>query len=173
MSIMRLVTFEERHNHSERLGILVSPDGESLIIDANYAHNRMLKGGKGRSARKLVDFMPADMLGLLRSGRKSFDALREVEEFALRLGFSGLSGPKKERAIFRLPEVNMMAPVPRPGKIIHTAGNFREHAKEGKGSGWEFPIPKWISFLKSPSAIIGNEGKIIRPRYTKEHAYEI
>src|SRR5439155_614034 len=61
----------------------------------------------------------------------------------------------------------------RPGKIIHTAGNFREHAKEGTESGWEFPIPKWISFLKSPSAIIGDEGKIVRPRYTKELDYEI
>ena len=170
---MRLVTFEEPHNHSERLGILVSLDGESLIIDANYAYNRMVKGGKERSAQKLADFIPADMLGLLRSGRKSFDALRKVEEFTLRLGLSVLSGPKRERAIFRLPEVKVMAPVPRPGKIIHTAGNFREHAKEGTESGWEFPIPKWISFLKSPSAIIGNEGKIVRPRYTKELDYEI
>src|SRR3989441_8603182 len=171
---MRLVTFEEPHNHSERLGILVSPDGELLIIDANYAYNRMLKGGKERSSQKLADSIAStDMPGLLRSGRKSFDALRQVERFALRLGLSGLSGPKKEKAIFRLPEVKVMAPVPRPGKIIHTAGNFREHAKEGTESGWEFPIPQWISFLKSPSAIIGNEGKIVRTRYTKQHDYEI
>jgi 2-keto-4-pentenoate hydratase/2-oxohepta-3-ene-1,7-dioic acid hydratase in catechol pathway len=171
---MRLVTFEEPHNHSERLGILVNPDGQLLIIDANYAYNRMLKERRERSAQKLADSMaPADMLGLLRSGRKSFAALREVERFALRLGLSEFSGSKKERAVFSLPEVKVMAPVPRPGKIIHTAGNFREHAKEGTESGWEFPIPKWISFLKSPSAIIGNEGKIVRPRYTKELDYEI
>src|SRR5207245_9570002 len=43
----------------------------------------------------------------------------------------------------------------------------------GKGSDCEYPIPKWISFLKSPSAIIGNEGKIVRPRYTKQLDYEI
>src|SRR5256712_4869863 len=134
---MRLVTFEEPHDHSERLGILVSPDGELFIIDANYAHNRMLKGGKERSARKLADSMaPTDMLGLLRSGRKSFDTLREVERFALRLGLSGLSSPKRERAIFRLPEVKVMAPVPRPGKIIHTAGELKEAAEEGAEAWW-------------------------------------
>src|SRR5713226_1490498 len=134
----------------------------------------MLKGGKERSSHKLAGSMvPADMLGLLRSGRKSFAALRELERFALRLGLSGLSGPKEEKAIFRLPEVKVMAPVPRPGKIIHTAGNFREHAKEGTESGWEFPIPKWISFLKSPSAIVGHEDDVVRPRYSKELDHEI
>ncbi|TLX94987.1 MAG: fumarylacetoacetate hydrolase family protein [Thaumarchaeota archaeon] len=171
---MRLITFEEPYNRTERLGILVSADGESFAIDANRAHARMLKGRKKGSAQKLADSnVPPDMVGLLRSGRKSFDAMREVERFSVRLGSSGLSGPKREKAIFRLSEVKVMAPVPRPGKIIHTAGNFREHAKEGTESGWEFPIPKWISFLKSPSAIIGDEGKIVRPRYTKELDYEI
>src|SRR2546428_7807638 len=105
---MRLITFEEPHNHSERLGILVNLDGELLILDANYAYNRMLKGRNEGTAQKLADSMaPADMLGLLRSGRKSFDALRKVEEFALRLGLSGLSGSKKERVVFRLPEVKV------------------------------------------------------------------
>ena len=170
---MRLVTFEEPYNRTERLGILVSADGESFVIDANRAYARMLKRRKKGSAQKLADNVPPDMVGLLRSGRKSFDAIREVERFSVRLGSSGLSGPKREKAIFRLSEVKVMAPVPRPCKIIHTAGNFREHAKEGTESGWEFPIPKWISFLKSPSAIIGNEGKIVRPRYTKELDYEI
>jgi 2-keto-4-pentenoate hydratase/2-oxohepta-3-ene-1,7-dioic acid hydratase in catechol pathway len=66
-----------------------------------------------------------------------------------------------------------MAPVPRPSKIIHTAGNFREHAKEGSKSGWEFPMPHWISFLKSPTAIVGHESQVIRPRYTKMLDHEI
>src|SRR2546428_6047070 len=162
---MRLVTFEEPHDHSERLGILVSPDGESLIIDANYAYNRMLKGGKGRSSQKLADSMaPTDMLGLLRSGRKSFAALREVERFALRLGLSGLSGPKKERAIFRLPEVIVMAPVPRPGKIIHTAGHITEHAKEGKGSGRPVPQTQGLSFPHNPPAKTSNRRQNVPPR---------
>ena len=98
---MRLITFEEPYNRTERLGILVSADGESFAIDANRAHARMLKGRKKGSAQKLADSnVPPDMVGLLRSGRKSFDAMREVERFSVRLGSSGLSGPKREKAIF-------------------------------------------------------------------------
>ena len=34
-------------------------------------------------------------------------------------------------------------------------------------------MPHWISFLKSPSTVIGHEGKVIRPKYTKMLDHEI
>ncbi len=82
-------------------------------------------------------------------------------------------GPNGELIVFPIKQVRLRAPVPRPGKIVHTAGNFREHADEGKKSGWDFPMPPWISFLKNPSAIIGHEDPIIYPKITKELDHEI
>ena len=34
-------------------------------------------------------------------------------------------------------------------------------------------MPHWISFLKSPSTVIGNEGKVVHPKYTKMLDHEI
>jgi 2-keto-4-pentenoate hydratase/2-oxohepta-3-ene-1,7-dioic acid hydratase in catechol pathway len=157
------------------VGILTKVGSNSLVIDANYAYSRMQKDEEGGtdSYRAAEILVPSDMLRLLRSWEKSLRALRKAEEFAQGVGQKKLTGLRGEKIVFKLSEVKVKAPVPRPGKIIHTAGNFREHAKEGKKSEWEFPMPKWISFLKSPSAIIGPEDKIIRPRYTKQLDHEI
>src|SRR5438445_11891945 len=112
---MRLITFEEPYNRTERLGILVSADGESFVIDANRAYARTLKGRKNRSAQKLADSkVPPDMLGLLRSGRKPFDCMREAQQFSARRCFSGLSVTKKENATLRPCQVKVMAPVSTP-----------------------------------------------------------
>ncbi len=171
---MRLVTFEEPYYHRERVGILAKVSARSLVIDANYAYSRMLKDeGVNGDSRGVTDHLPSDMLELLRSWESSLEALRRAEKFALDFGPAKLMGPRSEKAVFAFSKVKVKAPIPRPGKIIHTAGNFREHAMEGKKSAWEFQMPKWISFLKSPSAIIGHEDKIIRPRYTKQLDHEI
>lgn len=168
---MKLVTFEEPHYHHERLGVLWQ-DGN--VVDANYAYAKMLKeGGEDYPERLAGAFAPPNMIEFLRGGKKSMEVVREANKFAEKRGASKLRGPNQEEAVFKASAVRIMAPVPRPSKIIHTAGNFREHAKEGAKSGWEFPMPHWISFLKSPSAIIGHEGKIVHPKYTKMLDHEI
>ncbi len=165
---MKLVTFEEPYYHRERLGIW---DGLDTVVDGNYAYARMLKDTGQDYPVPLADaLVPPSMKKFLQGGKKSMEAARETEKF-VKQGI--VSGPKGEEATFRFSKVRILAPVPRPGKIIHTAGNFREHAKEGSESGWEFPIPHWISFLKSPSAIIGHEDKVVNPKYTKELDHEI
>lgn len=168
---MRIVTFEEPHYNRERLG-LWSNDG--VIVDANYAYARMLKDqGVDYPAPFAEAFVPPNMMGLLQGGKKSMEAARETEKFVNEVGANKLSGPFGEESIFEFSKVKIKAPVPNPGKIIHTAGNFREHAKEGSDSGWEFPMPHWISFLKSPSAIIGHKGQVVRPKFTKMLDHEI
>ncbi len=171
---MKLVTFLEPYYRQERIGILETAKEESYIIDANLAFAQMLSEEGVGYPQTLADAaVPTDMLELLRRGERSLRSVRDAREFATKHGLTKLSKMNGGKAVFRVPEVKLKAPVPRPGKIIHTAGNFREHAKEGKESGWEFPIPKWISFLKSPSAIVGHEDNIVRPRYTKELDHEI
>jgi 2-keto-4-pentenoate hydratase/2-oxohepta-3-ene-1,7-dioic acid hydratase in catechol pathway len=168
---MRVVTFEEPYYHQERLGLWLDND---VIIDANYAYSRMLKDqGEDYPAKFADAYVPPNMISFLQGGEKSMKALRGAEKFANEVGTTNLSGPRGEQIVFSLAKVKILAPVPNPGKIIHTAGNFREHAKEGSESGWEFPMPHWISFLKSPSSIIGHEEKVIRPSYTKMLDHEI
>ena len=173
---MRIVTYEEPYYQKERVGLMLNKDGASTIVDASSAYSVMLeKEFKESYAEKIANSdLPSDLVEILCRGEKAMKRLRETEQFILKNEIS----PKSQRTdgkriAFESSEVKIKAPIPRPGKIIHTAGNFREHAKEGSDSGWEFPMPHWISFLKSPSAIIGHEGNVIHPKYTKQLDHEI
>lgn len=168
---MRLVTFVEPYYRQERLGFWV---GESDVVDANFAYAKMLKDqGEDYPDRFAQAFVPPSLIELLRGGKKSMSAAREALDYVEKSSLSRVAGPEGEIATFKFSEIEIKAPLPSPGKIIHTAGNFREHAKEGEDSKWEFPMPHWISFLKSPSSIVGHESKVIHPRYTKMLDYEI
>lgn len=171
IDIVKLVTFEEPYYHRERLGFLI---GSELVVDANYAYARLLSGqGEDYPDRFADAFVPPNMMDFLKGGKKSMDAARQALEFVENHGASAFRGAHGEQATFEFSHINIVAPIPSPGKIIHTAGNFREHAKEGSDSGWEFPMPHWISFLKRPDAIIGHGGKVIHPSYTKMLDHEI
>ena len=164
----------EPYYRQERIGILETGKSGSYVVDANRAYSLLLAKRGEAYPQSLADrSVPPDMVELLRLGESSMNAVREAEKFLLKDGLKAMEKLDGRRTVFKAGEAKLKAPVPRPGKIIHTAGNFREHAKEGKTSGWEFPIPQWISFLKSPSAIIGHEDSIVRPRYSKELDHEI
>jgi 2-keto-4-pentenoate hydratase/2-oxohepta-3-ene-1,7-dioic acid hydratase in catechol pathway len=168
---MRLVTFEEPHYRRERLGLWI---GSNDVVDLNFAYARMLHDAGDDYPQPFADAItPPNLTRLLEGGKKSMNAARECLKFVEEVGVSKIAGPKEEEACFNFSEIKILAPIPRPGRIIHTAGNFREHAREGNDSGWEFPMPHWISFLKSPTTVIGHEGKVIHPMYTKMLDHEI
>jgi 2-keto-4-pentenoate hydratase/2-oxohepta-3-ene-1,7-dioic acid hydratase in catechol pathway len=157
----------------DRSGLLHSDQ----VVDLNSSYAAILyREGITEGAYRIADgLLPTSTIDVLRGGQRSLGAAREVLEFASKIIDSGkiVEGPRGERASFRMGEVKLRAPL-RPGKIIHTAGNFREHAKEAQKAGWEFPIPQWISFLKNPDAVVGPEDPIIYPTsYTKELDYEL
>lgn len=164
---LKLATYIHPHLKTPRAALVV---GDTLI-DVNHAYAAILESEGEEDPQILADgLLPSNMLGLLRRGRRALEALGEVAERSRAILSGELDGG---RLTYRLSEVRLTAPIPRPGKIIHTAGNFREHAKEAEKARWEFPIPQWISFLKSPSAVIGPYDPIIYPRYTKELDYEL
>ncbi|MGC9076298.1 MAG: fumarylacetoacetate hydrolase family protein [Conexivisphaera sp.] len=169
---MRLVTYRNPYTMEDRSGLLYADQ----VLDLNSSYAAILyREGITEGAYRIADgLLPTSTIDVLRGGRRSLDAAREVLEFASKMIDSGktVEGPRGERASFRAGEVKLRAPL-RPGKIIHTAGNFREHAKEAQKAGWEFPIPQWISFLKNPDAVVGPEDPVIYPSYTKELDYEL
>jgi len=170
---MKLVTYRDPYTMEYRSGIL---HGDH-VIDLNRSYAAMLyREGITEGAYRIADGLaPTSLIDVLRGGSRSLAAASEALAFASGIVDAGgaLEGPRGERAAFRLNEVKLRAPL-RPGKMIHTAGNFREHAREAQKAGWEFPIPQWISFLKNPDAVIGPEDPVIYPTgYTKELDYEL
>lgn len=171
---MKLVTFLEPLHRKERVGILEEDREGSYVLEARRVlEMKLSEGGSAWPPSKGGSAFPKDMNELLSRGKDAMEAARDARAYAVKRGLAKLARKNGGRTVFRSDEVRLKAPVPRPGKILHTAGNFREHAKEGKSSGWEFSIPKWISFLKSPSAIVGHEDQIIRPRFVRELDHEI
>jgi 2-keto-4-pentenoate hydratase/2-oxohepta-3-ene-1,7-dioic acid hydratase in catechol pathway len=74
---------------------------------------------------------------------------------------------------FALSDVKLEAPI-IPKKFFHTAGNFREHAKEGDKANWVAAIQPWIVFFQNVDAIIGSEAPVVYPEHlTRELDYEL
>jgi 2-keto-4-pentenoate hydratase/2-oxohepta-3-ene-1,7-dioic acid hydratase in catechol pathway len=169
---LKLVTYVEPAYALDRIGFL--RDGK--IIDLTHAYILLL-ASRGVANPYAVggSVVPPSMLELLRGGESSIAAVREAAAHADAILEAGkaLAGPRGEVMVFDRSGVRLRAPVPRPGKIIHTAGNFREHAREATDAGWEFAIPKWISFMKCTSSIIGDGDAVIYPRLTRKLDHEI
>jgi len=88
----------------------------------------------------------ADMLTVIGSGRKSLGA-----------------------ASFALGDVKLLAPVPRPPKLICVGLNYRDHAAETK-----MEIPKVPTiFNKFPNVVIGPGDAIVLPRVSERPDYEV
>ena len=72
-----------------------------------------------------------------------------------------------------LAETRLRAPIV-PKKLIHTAGNFREHEEESKRVGWSHEIAPWIVFFQNVDAIVGPDEPVVYPEHlTEELDYEL
>lgn len=167
----KLVTYLHPHSGNARLGLL----WKDSVVDLNTAYAGILaQGGDSHPEERARAELPPTMLEFLQTGNKAMEALNKVIS-SLQADPEGrnILGTNGEPALHSISELKLQAPLPNPGKIIHTAGNFREHAREGSAGGWDFQIPPWISFLKAPSSIIGPEDSIIYPHLTSKLDHEI
>jgi 2,4-didehydro-3-deoxy-L-rhamnonate hydrolase len=115
-------------------------------------------GERWLPAGELVLGGPATMAELLAAGPEAQDTLADAAN-AANIAGSGRS----------LADVALLAPLPRPGKILAIGRNYREHAAE---EGVE-PPPAPLIFSKWPSSVIG-PGADIRwdPALTQQVDYE-
>lgn len=76
-------------------------------------------------------------------------------------GFDALQGPIADSLVAKDPvllnEVRLLAPVPRPGKVLGCIGNYWEHAQRESR-----PLNM---FLKNPDAVVGPGGTILLPDF--------
>ena len=153
-----LVTYSHPRTNENRLGVCI----ENMVLDFSSSASGLKSKYEDESfPTTMLEFI--GQIALLQPVLDEIVANRKAMVDSLSAG----------QDYFELSDVKLLAPLPNPGKIVHTAGNYREHALEGKEGGWDFQIPPWISFLKNPSAICGHEDDIIYPPITKELDHEI
>lgn len=79
------------------------------------------------------------------------------------------AGGKGSKGILAIDDVTVLPPIARPTKIICMGGNFSDHLQEGSTSLPPFPI----SFLKSPTALVGHRTSVVYPSKVKLLDYEV
>jgi 2-keto-4-pentenoate hydratase/2-oxohepta-3-ene-1,7-dioic acid hydratase in catechol pathway len=107
---------------------------------------------------------PTDLLPLLQAGAKARAAARHaltITEHRLALGLPPAN-------CHSLAEVELLAPVRRPGKVVCVGLNYRSHLAEiGE------PPPSYpILFHKTATSIIGPGQAIVLPRVSRQVDYE-
>jgi len=71
--------------------------------------------------------------------------------------------------VIGLDSVTVLPPIARPTKIICLGGNFSDHLQEGSASLPPFPV----SFLKSPTSLVGHKAPVFYPPKVKLLDYEV
>jgi acylpyruvate hydrolase len=127
-----------------------------------FAHNGQTRLGALTADDAIVDLnradpqIPADMLAFLAAG----DGARVLAQRAL------VEAPAT--AVVERSSVTLLAPIPRPGKIICIGLNYREHAAESNQ-----PIPEYPTvFAKYNNTVVGPGAAIVLPTVTEKVDYE-
>jgi 2-keto-4-pentenoate hydratase/2-oxohepta-3-ene-1,7-dioic acid hydratase in catechol pathway len=114
----------------------------------------------GEDAIALTDLVPGaptDMIDVITAG----DALRSSLATAL---------PGAPAAVRRpLSSVELLPPIPRPGKILCLGLNYAAHAAEGGNQVPEHPTV----FVRVTTSLVGPGAPVIRPRVSTQLDYEV
>ena len=126
--------------------------------------------------------LPNDMIALLEQNGLN-GARSALGELDLDSGApETLKNGAGERCAYRSDEITLLAPVPRPGKIMHTSCNFDAHLEELTGwnqpewqsHNWgEFHFEHPTGFLEAPSSVVASGASVAVPHFTRELDYEI
>ena len=141
---MKLVTYQTSQSPA-RVGAL---HGET-VVDLAAAH----AAAGGHSS------FPTTLQSLLEAGDAGMALAREALAFAVR-------HPDKYAAPVNT--TTLLAPLPRPGKIICLGRNYAAHAKEGGAEVLEYPI----LFFRPATSVIGPGAAIVVPSATTKPDYE-
>jgi 2-keto-4-pentenoate hydratase/2-oxohepta-3-ene-1,7-dioic acid hydratase in catechol pathway len=137
---MKLLTFDV--GRGPRAGLLI----QDRVVDIHAA-----SGGA----------LPGDMLSLLAEE----PGLVSVRQLERRMAGAACDG----QTVLPLDRTPLLAPVPRPGKVICLGLNYRDHAAE---SGMPVPAEPVI-FGKVSSSVIGPGAPIVLPEASAKVDYEV
>jgi 2-keto-4-pentenoate hydratase/2-oxohepta-3-ene-1,7-dioic acid hydratase in catechol pathway len=102
--------------------------------------------------------LPQDMLGLLAGGEDALTAAHDL------VGSD---------SAYALADVELLAPIPRPGKVLALAANYADHVIEGGGTvvAKEGRLP--LVFCKLSSSVVGPGAPILLPRDSQTVDWEL
>ena len=147
---MKLIAFTKKEGEKPRFGALL--DVETIL---DFTLSVTLANAQS-APRSFLDWLDADQpfFGLARNVYARLETLREK---------------LRSRGAFVLKsEVKLLAPVPRPGKVICIGLNYRDHAIESN-----LPIPERpLFFSKFPTCVIGAGENIVLPEHSGQVDYE-
>lgn len=153
---MHLATFKPDRDAKPVIGI---------YVDGYYADLHALSGGE----------LPDSMIAFLQMGDDGMSIAHRVLEKLK----SPLSGKPH---IYSQDAVELCAPVPRPGKIVHTSCNFDAHleelttwqAPEWQSHNWgDFHFEHPTGFLEAPSSVCASGAEVAVPHFTRQLDFEI
>ncbi len=87
-----------------------------------------------------------------------------------------------DASLYNEEQVELLAPVPKPGKIMHTSCNFSAHLSElttwnepeWQSHNWgDFHFEHPTGFLEAPSSVVPSGARVKVPHFTKQLDYEI
>lgn len=144
---MRVLTFTR--GGDERAGLLI----DNIVYDVETCCSFLS-----------LPVLPPSLLAILEAG--SVDALRSLDE---RLRSARRSHTDLPLSCWAgIGEVRILAPIPRPPKLICLGLNYRDHAEEQGAKLPEAPLV----FAKATSAVIGTDHPIVIPRGAVKVDYE-
>ncbi|MGD7009108.1 fumarylacetoacetate hydrolase family protein [Metabacillus sp. 84] len=112
-----------------------------------------------------MDTIPANLEDCIKDGDQFISQAQLMEQRFKK-------SDEHQELVYSLSDVDLLAPIPRPGKNIFCVGkNYRDHAVE---MGSEADIPKFVMlFSKAPTSVIAH-GDLIdpHPHLTQELDYE-
>ncbi|QDX80234.1 hypothetical protein B9N43_02525 [Denitratisoma sp. DHT3] len=151
---MKLASFKIKSSGKTTIGVVLADGG---YLDLHGATNGEL---------------PARMIDFLEMGEGAMARARAVAANAA-LGRAN---------VVPADDVELQAPVPRPGKIMHTSCNFPAHLSElttwkepeWQSHNWgEFHFEHPTGFLEAPSSVVPTGASVKVPHFTKQLDYEI
>lgn len=148
---MRIISFLRDADVVPRLGAMLPGGTELLDFTAPGAHLPL--------AGRHLDWFDPDGPYLPAAA----DLLRNLEQDPPRA-----AALRRVRAILPRAQVQLAAPVPRPGKVICIGLNYRDHARE---SGAELPKQP-VVFSKFPTSVVGPEAPVVIPPGCAKADYE-
>src|SRR5262245_41838703 len=155
---MKLYTFEAEARR--RIGA----ESQGQLIDLEQAYAAL--AGSKPLAPEALRALPADMLSFIRLGTPGLAAARDaLAFFAKRPAL-----PVGQRVSYHLDEVTVLAPIPRPGKILCSGLNYRSHVEENPRAQF-LEDPRF--FAKVPSVVIGPQEPIRHPGLKYQVDYEV
>jgi 2,4-diketo-3-deoxy-L-fuconate hydrolase len=131
-----------------------------------FSRAGVLEGDATSAQDSVFDLASASMQAVLGGIEPQLDSLIDADLDRLRESLATYGLPEEAR--FRLADVKLLAPIPRPRRIIGIAHNYRDAILE---RGIEPPRHP-IVFIKNPETVIGPNATVVLPAGVGGVTYE-